>query len=134
MDLIVAFPLRECSKFAEAKTLLWTHLKGSGYDLYNEHPAHFTANRCDIFVGFIEPDESVSWFPSRRGRLTLSDVYPTITRQILDIPCEIPRDCERYLEVTYGLNWRSTSSNFIHPWDQSQYPELGIGEKLISGS
>jgi hypothetical protein len=87
-----------------------------------------TADGVDIFIGFIESDNSVSWFPSKRGGLLLSDVFPATTKLVFDVPCDVPRNVERYLEVTYGPDWRTPDSNWNHPWDFSMFKEFSAGE------
>ena len=129
MDLLVALPATESSTFAEAKKLLMDHVAREGFNVYNENMTHFTSERVDVFIGFIESNESVSWFPSKSGNLKLTDVFPTSTIEILKVPVEIPGKPEHYLEVTYGPNWRDPDSNWKHPWDQGQYRKYRIGEK-----
>ncbi|MFO0201704.1 MAG: hypothetical protein ACK528_01085 [Alphaproteobacteria bacterium] len=132
MDLLVAFRATPGSCFRTAKKAIWDHLKAQGFEVYNENSTHLTANGADVFVGFIEKGDVVSWFPSKRGGLLLTDVFPVTTKVILDVPCEIPANPERYLEVTYGADWRNPNSDFKHPWDCSQFKHFRIGERIDS--
>ena len=127
MDLLLAFPMGLVRDFTDAKKLVKDYLSAGGFEPYNEGLTHMTVNGADVFIGFIDADSSVSWFPSKRGGLEFNDVFPSITREIFGIECELPANPEKYLEVTYGLNWRDPDSGFMHPWDQTQYQDLGIG-------
>jgi hypothetical protein len=77
----------------------------------------------DVFVGFAE-DERVSWFPSARGNLALSQVFPTRDVTLHGVSCPFPAQPETYLEATYGARWREPDSHFMHPWDRKQYADL----------
>lgn len=122
MDLLVAFPVATMNSYEQAKSLLITHLKSNGVNCYNENKTHFTANGADVFVGFIEDDRSISWFPSkRRMGLTIENMFPTSNKRILGVDVTLPKNPEIYLEITYGSDWRSPNSSWQHPWDIHEY-------------
>ncbi len=128
MDLLVAFPLEQVASFGAAKKIIRNHLAAEGFEPYNEGPTHMTVSGADVFVGFIEQDGMVSWFPSGRGGLCFDDVFPSSTKEVLGISCELPARPEKYLEITYGPDWRKSDIGFMHPWDQSQYRDFRIEE------
>jgi hypothetical protein len=129
MDLLVAFREEPDCCFKDAKMALRRHLVSDGFDVQNaDYPTHLKVCCVDVFVGFIEDNEVVSWFPSARGGLFLSDVFPVTTKTVFDVPCRIPGNPERYLEVTYGKDWRNPDLDFGHPWDFSQYTRYRVND------
>ncbi len=127
MDLIIAFPARRRLTFrkvlAELRILLTSHdFVVPGKD----NLSHLSTARkgqagTDVFVGFIESDRRVSWFPSRRRSLTFSDVFPARMMRFHGHDCPIPRDPLKYLQATYGPDWRTPIPNWNHDWDAKQY-------------
>ena len=124
MDLLVAIPTEMVRSYNQAKNLLIAHLSDNGINCYNENRTHFTANGVDVFIGFIEQDKSISWFPSRRRPgMTLSDIFPSKQIEILGVKVDIPNNAEYYLELTYGANWSMPDSAWLHPWAISEFAE-----------
>ena len=125
MDLLVAFPVATLNSYEQAKIFLIRHLKSEGVNCYNENETHFTANGVDVFIGFIEDDQSISWFPSKRRRgLNIENMFPTSIKKILGVDVALPNNSENYLEITYGPDWRLPNSSWQHSWDIQEYIEF----------
>lgn len=130
MDLIIAVPARRRLTFRKVLAELASLLKSHDFVVPREDRlSHLTTARkgkagTDIFVGFIEADRSVSWFPSQRRNLRFCDVFPVRKMQFFGHDCPIPRDPLRYLRATYGPDWRTPIPNWNHPWDVRQYKEF----------
>lgn len=130
MDLIIALPANEGASFGATLARLRQLLGEEGFVApESKNISHLTTARkgfagTDIFIGFIDPDERVSWFPSARGGLAMPDVFPTQTLRFFGGDCPIPRNPIKYLEVTYGPDWRTPIPNWNHPWDLRAYREF----------
>lgn len=129
MDLIIGLPSWPGTSFAQAKMTISTVLEAQGFTTHGENLSHYTVTKgppsgTDVFIGFVESDRRVSWFPSKRGLHKYDDVFPAQTVDLFGIECLIPRMPERYLEKTYGQDWRKPIPNWNHPWDQSEYREF----------
>lgn len=130
MDVIIALPRLEGSSFAKARDEIRRLMELDGYTIpENNNLSHHTVVRgswagTDVFIGFIDPNDRISWFPSRRGGLAMSEVFPTKSVEIFGVECPIPAQPERYLEVTYGTDWRNPIPNWNHPWDSAEYLDL----------
>lgn len=127
LDVLVALPV-EVSTFGAAKKILRDHLEPQGFELLGDYLSHFNVKTgkgaaVDLFIGFDEGDK-VSWFPSQRGGLKPSEVFPTRAMEILGETCAVPADPERYLAVTYGEDWRQPIANWNHPWDARKYADF----------
>jgi hypothetical protein len=129
IDVVVAFPHRAGQKLPDLLARIREHLGAKGYRIAGDHFNHVHVGRAgwphvfDVFVGFAE-DERVSWFPSARGNLALSQVFPTRDVTLHGVSCPFPAQPETYLEATYGARWREPDSHFMHPWDRKQYADL----------
>lgn len=130
MDLIIALPARRRLTFrkvlADLRQLLRRHdyAAAESANLSHVSTARNGQAGTDIFIGFIDPDRRVSWFPSRRGCLSFADVFPATTMRFFDHDCPIPRDPMKYLEATYGEDWRTPIPNWNHAWDAKQYRDF----------
>lgn len=130
MDLIIALPACRGLTFRKVLEDVRSRLEASGFVVgKSQNLSHLTTARkgfmgTDIFIGFIEPNQSVSWFPSRRGSLSFSDVFPTRLMQFHGHDCPIPSDPMKYLQATYGPDWRTPIANWNHDWDAKQYREF----------
>lgn len=130
MDLIMALPARRGLTFRKVLENLRTLLEKNDFVVPNlNNMSHLTTTRkggagTDIFIGFIDPDRRISWFPSRRGILSFSDVFPVRRMSFYDHDCPIPRDPLKYLEATYGPDWRTPIPNWNHDWDARQYRDF----------
>ncbi len=130
MDLIVALPARRRLTFRKVLTELRALLRRHDYaaaESANLNHVSTARNRqagTDVFIGFIDPDRRVSWFPSRRGSLNFGDVFPVASMRFFDHDCPVPRDPLKYLEATYGPDWRTPIPSWNHAWDASQYRDF----------
>jgi hypothetical protein len=130
MDLIIALPSEKGTGFAKVMARLRQLLTDSDFVVpENKNLSHVTAARkgwagTDIFIGFIDPDDRVSWFPSARGGFSVTEVFPTQSMHFFGFDCPIPHDPQRYLEVTYGRDWRTPIPNWNHPWDTRVYRDF----------
>lgn len=128
MDILVAFPLNSARRYHDALGMLREAFESCGLRAHGNYLSHRNVNKdngkcVDVFVGFIENDR-VSWFPSRRGNLRVTDVFPARKVDFLGIECEIPADPVAYLEATYGEAWKIPISNWNHPWSRQEYADF----------
>lgn len=121
IDILIAFPADNDDSYASMLNLIAKHLEPHGFKAYNYNKTHLTVAGCDIFVGFYESDQSISWYPSIPGKLKLSDIFPVSFIEAYRVHCPVPCDCEKYLVETYGTDWIYPDPNFDHPWDFSDY-------------
>lgn len=129
MDLIAAFPHEEGVTFGKLKQQLRDALEAAGFTVHGDNLSHFGVNKeegtaTDIFIGIADEDETVSWFPSKRGLHKFSAVFPVSSFRLFGVDCPIPGDPIAYLENTYGKDWREPIPNWNHPWDQTQYQDF----------
>ena len=130
MDLIIALPAEKGVTFAGVLDNLRQLLRGHDFVVpENDNLSHLTTARkgwagTDIFVGFIDPDQRVSWFPSTRRGFAFDDVFPTQNMRFFGHDCPIPRDPLKYLAVTYGADWQTPIANWNHSWDASAYRDF----------
>jgi len=133
MDLLVALPARG-ETFRSAKRRLREFLEPRGFNLHGDEtnfPTHFGVNTAsekaktavDVFVGFIERDR-VAWFPSSRSGMPVTDVFPTSSMTVHGETVSIPAHPERYLEATYGPDWREPITIWNHPWQLREFKEF----------
>ncbi len=132
VDVLIAFDRREVQTISHGLNLLETHLAASGYLVNGDMFSHRWvmkaewnwARPCvDVFVGLVEGDR-VSWHPSARGLLETRDVFPPMVVDQFGIECLIPHNPLKYLNLTYGENWRNPDPDFGHPWDESAYSDI----------
>lgn len=130
MDLIIALPAQKGVTFSKVLDNLRQILLAHDFIAPESgNLSHLTTGRADcagtdIFVGFIDPDQRVSWFPSARRGFTFNDIFPTQTLPFFGGDCPIPRDPLKYLAVTYGSDWRTPIANWDHPWKARQYRQF----------
>jgi hypothetical protein len=125
MDIIIALPEKDKIRYQDVIMKLKELLEQHQLIPYNFNETHMTVLGVDIFIGFYDVMGRVSWFPSRRhAGLNIEDIFPTQAVNIHGVKCEIPRNADRYLELTYGPAWRQADQNFSHPWDFSEYSEF----------
>ncbi|QOF71484.1 LicD family protein [Aminobacter sp. SR38] len=130
LDLIIALP-SEGATFQKAKRELREFLEANGFTPHGfdgNFPTHFGVNEgngtaVDVFIGFVEADR-VAWFPSARAGMLVSDVFPTSSMTILGEEVRVPANPQRYLEVTYGSDWREPIANWHHPWDIREFVDF----------
>lgn len=128
MDILVAFPLDSVKRYTKALEILNNAFEPGGLRAHGNYLSHRNVNKnngkcVDVFVGFIE-DDRVSWYPSRRGNLGVTDVFPAKKVGFLGVQCEIPANPVAYLEATYGAAWKTPISNWNHPWNRPEYADF----------
>ncbi|RWC32696.1 hypothetical protein [Mesorhizobium sp.] len=130
MDLIIALPTRADIKYSTVKQSLKEVFEREGYRVVgDENLSHLTVARgefagTDIFIGFVDPDDSVSWFPSRRGISRFAEVFPAQWVNWFGVDCPMPADPEKYVAAVYGEDWREPIANWNHPWDDTEYRDF----------
>lgn len=128
MDVIVAFERDENTPtISVALNRISTILIEAGFSVHGDHPTHRNVNRdggtaVDVFVALIE-EGRVAWYPSSRQGLRIEEVFPPQPVSILGVSTLIPREAEKYLDVTYGSDWRTPIAQWHHPWDLQQYKD-----------
>jgi F5/8 type C domain len=129
IDIIIAFDVEKCHTIREALEKLTNHLISIGYEVSGNHFSHRWIRRenmriIDVFVG-IKEEEKVSWYPSNRKNLLITDVFPPLNVEILNITMPIPSQPIRYLEETYGESWNIPDQKFSHSWNnQNEYSDI----------
>lgn len=129
VDLIISFERTSVPTISRGLELIGQHLRQLGYevlgdDLFNHRWVKKPGWRTvDVFVGLREKD-GVAWFPSERRPMAWDDVFPPAEVDMYGLSCPVPRNPLRYLERTYGPDWRKPDSNFNHPWDRDQYHDI----------
>jgi hypothetical protein len=114
-------------------SLIENRLRDLGYTVNGNFKIHrhIISNnfKFDVFVGIYNSDEAdptIGWLPWPRYTQKRSDLFPSDTQTLLDIPCPIPRKSSKYLEFTYGKNWRTPDPNWTlsHNWNTREYDDL----------
>mgnify|MGYP006280365297 FL=1 len=133
IDILIAFTVKDVLSLSEGLKLCKDRLTEAGYDcplsFFSHHWVKLSNSlTLDIFVGLIEEDNNLGFYPSARRGLAANVLFPTIEKNLLGVPLPFPQDSQKYLEVIYGSDWRSPDACFRHPWDRSQYHDL-VGER-----
>jgi len=139
IDVLIAFPASDVVSITEALKICKDHLAAGVYVCSRRFFSHHwvklgNSRTLDVFVGLIEQDGNLGFYPSARRSLISEMVFPSAEKQLLGVDLPFPRDVERYLEVVYGREWRSPDVSFMHPWDRTQYDDLlgTVSEKITS--
>jgi hypothetical protein len=128
VDVIVALDRSDWPSISIGRQKVRDVLQKAGFVCKGEFPSHWnvavpSGKHVDVFIGLIEGDR-VSWFPSSRRNLRLDEVFPPTLEAFLGVKCVFPRDIERYVEVTYGADWRHPIDGWDHPWDKAQFSDI----------
>ena len=129
IDVFAAFDCRKCSDLAQALALVESQLSSRGFKVEGNFFSHRWIRQnphqtLDVFVGLVESDGNVAFYPSRRRGLRLETMFPSVTQQIHGVPLPLPADCDEYLRFAYGPDWRSPDRAFNDPWDRSEYADI----------
>lgn len=128
LDLIVGFRPDKAATISEAKRITKKFLEDLGYQVSGNFFSHWhvrcRGQKIDVFVGVYEEGDCIGWFPGRRRALERAQIFPPRLIDLLGVACPVPRDPERYLEVTYGPSWRSPDPGWKHDWDRSSYLDI----------
>ena len=127
-DLVIAFPKSEVPKLSIGRQIVFDALSAAGFRCSGDYLSHWNVffedgEHCDVFVGLIE-GSNVSFYPSRRDVLAVSDVFPARVVDFFGVPCAFPADIETYVEKTYGRNWREPIPFWNHPANKGEYHDI----------
>lgn len=128
LDILVGFDSKIVPDISSALERLKKCLKDSPWKVEGRFFSHLWVKlpcqiRADVFVGLFE-GEHLSFYPSARHSLLRSDVFPTENDQLCEVTLPFPALSETYLEKTYGVDWRTPSIRFAHPWDRTQFSDI----------
>lgn len=127
-DIVVALKPSQATTIDDAMRQVKKHLESKGYTVDDEMFSGWNVRRdgckVDVFVSVYEKDGTVGWYPGPRGILKRSDLFPAKKTTLLGVECTIPKDAEKYLQVTYGKKWQTPDPGHVHSWDTSAYTDL----------
>lgn len=129
LDILVALNSSQYPNLPEGLKKIESHLRRNGFKvegtffshLWVRHPA---GHRLDVFLGLIEEYDRLSFYPSARHNLQVSDVFPALHHDLLERSLPFPRNLDQYLRQTYGASWMIPDQRFQHPWDRSQFSDI----------
>lgn len=129
LDVILAFDHSNVSSIASALSLLNRHLQNTAWEVQGHFFSHLWVGlpcgyRVDVFVGLIEINGKLSFYPSARHSLEALQIFPPVKGSLVDVELPFPAEPEPYLERTYGTQWKTPLVAFAHPWDRSQYTDI----------
>ena len=129
LDILVALPLEKYPNLPDGLDKVSLLLKKSGFKVEGNFFSHLWVRhpngyRCDVFIGLIEEMGKLSFYPSPRRCLDISDFLPFSQHSLLSVSLPFPKNINKYLEITYGQNWMTPDNYFQHPWDRSEYKDL----------
>lgn len=132
LDILVCVPEGLYSTYRAAVAAMVKHIEAFGFKTRGDYPSHRHIENekfcVDVFVGQQE-GEHVSWHPGPRRVLLASDVFPATVSSLYGMPCLVPNDAERYLEVVYGPGWRVPQPGWSHSFDPVPYMDWFIPKK-----
>lgn len=129
LDILVGLPRSECPNLPEGLKRIESHLIRHGFKvegtffshLWVRHPA---GHRLDVFLGLVEKNDALAFYPSARNSLQASDVFPPESHHLLGRSLPFPKNLDHYLRQTYGCDWMTPDQRFQHPWDRSQFSDI----------
>ncbi len=129
IDLFIAFEQHSCPDLAHALDRVEKHLRARGFKVEGSFFSHRWIRQnghqtLDVFVGLIEADGNVAFYPSRRRGLDRATMFPPAARAIHGVTLPFPADCEDYLRFSYGPNFRSPDRDFNDPWDMTEFADI----------
>jgi len=129
LDILVALPQKEFPSLPAGLSRIEKHLRDNGFKIEGGFFSHLwvrhpDGERCDVFVGLIEDDGRLSFYPSARNSLETDILFPAIRHDLLGQNLPFPRELDEYLLRTYGPGWMIPDIKFEHPWDRSQFKDL----------
>lgn len=130
-DVLIGFEQSEVPSLNQGLAMIEDCLRSKGFIVLGEYtsyrwvlPPSGKGSKLDAFVGLIESDDSVSWYPGKRGALTREMMFPPSYRTFHGHDCPIPRQPEAYLEQIYGKDWRVPNPHFRHTWRRKAYADI----------
>lgn len=135
IDILVALPLNNTVNLPNALSLVGSHLQNHNFVIEGVFFSHLwvrtpLGDRVDVFVGLVEYDGRMSFYPSARHSLDYSQVFPAQKHELYGIYLPFPRIQKEYLQQTYGVNWSEPNLGFAHPWDRSSYSDLDAPRRM----
>ncbi len=129
IDILVSFPISDVKTIAEALAICKTHLIAAGYQIPKSFFSHHWVKigpslTVDVFVGLVEKDGAVGFYPSARNGLNSSHIFPPVMSDFYGCELPFPKAAKNYLEIVYGGDWINPKSDFRHPWDRKQYSDI----------
>lgn len=129
IDILVALAHPETPNLPKALDKVAVYLNHHDYKIEGVFFSHLwvrtpQGQRMDVFVGLIEADRLMSFYPSARRGLSYQDVFPAEPVAFLGATLPFPARREVYLSKTYGSSWQSPDAHFAHPWDRSTFQDL----------
>lgn len=129
IDILVALSHAETQNLPKALDRVAMFLNHKGYKIEGVFFSHLwvrtpQGHRMDVFVGLIEAEDRMSFYPSDRRGLSYRDVFPAENLIFMGSTLPFPARREDYLHKTYGSGWQSPDAHFAHPWDRSSYQDL----------
>jgi len=129
IDILVALPHPETLSLPKALDKVAIYLDHHGYKIEGVFFSHLwvrtpQGHRMDVFVGLIEADGQMSFYPSARRSLRTEDVFPAEPVTFMGSTLPFPVHRQNYLRKTYGSDWESPDAHFAHPWDRTAYQDL----------
>ena len=129
IDVLIALDQSTRLNLPDALDLVEAHLTRHGYKVEGVFFSHLwvrtpEGHRVDVFIGLIEDNGKLSFYPSARRTLTYDSVFPAKVTAFCGIDLPFPNDPLEYLDRTYGHDWKQPDSQFKHPWDRSAYLDL----------
>jgi hypothetical protein len=129
VDILIAFDRREVATLSAGLSLVSETLRAHGFRVDGDFISHrwvFGARNVplDVFVGLIEEDGRLSFYPARRNIYELHDIFPANNVKVFDTLVPFPKNVSVYLEKTYGPKWRIPNSKFGHAWNSIEYADI----------
>jgi hypothetical protein len=129
IDILVALSIETATNLPDALGMVESYLLQHSFKIEGVFFSHLwvrtpLGERVDVFVGLIENNDCMSFYPSARHSLLYGQVFPAQISELCGVKLPFPRLQEEYLRHTYGENWRQPNSGFAHPWDRSSYSDL----------
>lgn len=129
LDIIVAFPKSEIPTVPHGLKHLEKALTQRGLEVFGDYKSHLKVREkgkkeVDVFVGLIEPEMTVSWFPGPPEGLPVGDVFPPRQAELLGEPFAIPKNTETYLAGVYGADWHMPKARWRHDWSAKRHKNL----------
>ncbi len=129
LDLLLAFEATAVADLGRALDITARALAEAGFEVQGHFFSHLwvrtrNGHRVDVFVGLIEADDTLSFYPSARRSLRPSDVFPAVEATLYGVALPMPARSGNYLCKTYGEAWREPDIGFAHPWDRDAYADI----------
>jgi hypothetical protein len=134
IDIIIAFNIMSISSLGAALEVVEQQLLADGFEVAGRFFSHLWVRTehgrmVDVFVGLVEEGGVMSFYPSSRATLHVSDVFPTNAGEMYSIKLPMHANIEGYLQKTYGMDWRQPDIGFSHAWNREEYKDIAGARK-----